>query len=647
MADYYCDHGAYPTYAAVPTWGVPQDGDGTSTGVAASSATCSIDLTSASASSGNTFSVMGAAFSCVASGATNNQFNAGSGATLAANLAAAINRAGNTNYVTAQAAGWPTPKPQDAMYARSTGATLEIMTRAGSATYNGLTACTHVSFTGWPGNPTWSGGSGGAWGYLFNGANHGTLWPSALASGGYGCLVVGPGSSANLARLLAGAYPVAPDVVWARANNRVITFNNTKVDSISDWRLIVDCSNVKWAGTSGKTLALGAPTVSSYENYWRLNKVNGRHYIAATAYCGLEIFHECNSGSTGLTIGARTAGPTLTYENVQFRFASSQQLVPFTGGFSGNSRNYTAYRCKFLNTYSAVPLALTDSYSGGVSGSFNLLIDRCEFVFTAFSGTGSGLIGIPGVGSYKVTNSELIGSCVMPVFRASPGSNSFVCIAENLKGFSLNLSMGLTSLATNDYGAGDPCTVLQQNIDGGFRFESPTMMIDYIPGANPTCTSQMLDGTAWSWRMQWYNSVYIGYTLSVNIGPVLTKRSPTTTASTRTIGVEFYAHASLLALMTNKNIALDVTYTDSGGATRNETTRLENWIFTDVAPTAVAASSETWNANGVSGYSAGKLTLTTAYAVKANTDVVAKVVLLATNPTAYSSIYVDPDLRIV
>lgn len=167
-------------------WGVPQDGDGTASTPSTASATCSIDLTGATATAGNTFSVMGASLACVASGATNNQFNAGAGATLAANLATAINRAGNTVTVAAIAANWRTGRVQDVVFARATGAVLEIMTRAGSAAYNGLTALAWTGITGMPSAPNWAGGNGGCFGWL---TNRFAMWPSgSVARGTYGAM---------------------------------------------------------------------------------------------------------------------------------------------------------------------------------------------------------------------------------------------------------------------------------------------------------------------------------------------------------------------------------------------------------------------------------------------------------------------------
>jgi hypothetical protein len=192
MATKYLDHGLYAAWSATPGAGVCQDGDGTSSG-AATIATCSIDLTGYTAAAGNTVTIAGAQLTCVASGAGANQFNAGSGSTLAANLAAAIIQTANTNLITVIGAsnpllGWTACKLQDILYATSSGATLNIQTRAGSAAFNG-TSFFAVTSTGLTGgsqlNAQFSGGAGGAWGYLVN--HLATFGKSNWSIGQYGC----------------------------------------------------------------------------------------------------------------------------------------------------------------------------------------------------------------------------------------------------------------------------------------------------------------------------------------------------------------------------------------------------------------------------------------------------------------------------
>lgn len=173
MATKYLDHGLYPSIASVPTWGVAQDGDGTAVG-ASTPAIVSIDLSAATAAAGATFVVMGAVLTCVTSGAGANQFNAGSGATLVANLVSAINSASATNVCSAaphNTARWKTPKIQDTVFARigTPTTTLQIMTRAGSSSYNGVGTIATSGFTGGTFGPySFSGGAGGAWGWVLN-----------------------------------------------------------------------------------------------------------------------------------------------------------------------------------------------------------------------------------------------------------------------------------------------------------------------------------------------------------------------------------------------------------------------------------------------------------------------------------------------
>lgn len=196
--------------AATPQWGVAQEGDGQAA-APGTSATVDIDLAGVTAAAGNTLSIMGALLTCVASGAGVNQFNAGSGATLVANLVTAINRTTNTSLVVAQAAGWTTPKVQDVVFARigTPTTTLQLMTRAGSATYN-ASVVTHSGMTGAAGPWTFSGGVSGCWGYWQT--PNAAVLASAIARGTYGIMAT--------VMPIAGA-PLAGDRVWVRRGRSV------------------------------------------------------------------------------------------------------------------------------------------------------------------------------------------------------------------------------------------------------------------------------------------------------------------------------------------------------------------------------------------------------------------------------------------
>lgn len=222
----FCDHGLYPAYNNIPTFGTCQEGDGLAAG-AAVVATVSIDLSAYSASNGNTFTIAGAVLTCVGAGAGANQFNIASGSTLAQNIAAAINQTTNTVTVSTVGAsnpllGWPTNmKLQDVFFATNTGATLNIQTRAGSALFNTTSFVAAVSsgFTGGATiNAQFSGGASGAWGYLFN--HNATIWKSALAVASYGLWATN--------KPYAGTID-AGDVIKVRANKTLTLSANTNI----------------------------------------------------------------------------------------------------------------------------------------------------------------------------------------------------------------------------------------------------------------------------------------------------------------------------------------------------------------------------------------------------------------------------------
>ena len=93
--------------------------------------------------------------------------------TMLANIAAAINFCSN---VTANVpAGWTAGKVYNTVYARANGNNLELMTRAGSASWNTLVALSFTNVTGSSADgPT---DQADAWGLLFN--HRSTIWPGS------------------------------------------------------------------------------------------------------------------------------------------------------------------------------------------------------------------------------------------------------------------------------------------------------------------------------------------------------------------------------------------------------------------------------------------------------------------------------------
>lgn len=662
MADYYLDHGAYPAYAATPTWaigGTPsaQDGDGKATGIAAS-ATASLDFTGITASAGHTVVIAGVTLTCVASGATANQFNAGSGATLATNVAASINAA--TSTVAADASVF-TPQLRDFCYARVNGNKCEIMTRAGSASFNqasnsamaittsGMTAPTIVQFVN---------GTSGAWGYIANAA---AMLPSAKAIGAYG---VGMANETTAGRLLAGSLPTATDIVWMRANNR--EYNPAATASINFYQplnLVLDASNVKWGDTSGKTFkfrntgtTVGLTislrgTASGVGNYACV--------VASTVYGALGIYNESTTGSANAPVtvtNGNSSNIAVHFENVEFADLSASSQLYLQNSFqSANNKSWMFRNCKFRWSRSNATYGIL-ALAGSVTGSVAMVWDGCAFVFDGLSQVHPGIVNAfavsSGIANFKLLNCSCSAASDVAAFvRYNATTYTVNCTADNLTGFKLSLAtqMGLFSmLSANQYaGAQDGSFVLQQNIGPkkGFRLETPCTILDWIPDANyPGLRSYLPDGTLWSWRTVW-SSTASHYSGTQGIEVItLNKQAPASDA-VRTVTAELLMDPACLAGATNKTLEMCVTYTNASSAQVTETTYPTLALL--ATPTAIASSAAAWTKNGFSAYSAGKLALTTTQAVKSGTDIAVSIRLRGPSPSgSTSSLFIDPEVDI-
>lgn len=340
----YVDHGLYASHAASPTWGAAQDGDGSAIG-AATSATVSIDLSAATAAAGATFVIMGATLTCVASAAAANQFNAGAGATLVANLVTAINRSTNTRTCIAaphNGTSWTTPKVQDTVFARigTPTTTLQIMTRAGSADYNAVGTISTSGLTGGTFGPyTFSGGVSGAWGWLFNPSA--TAFGSAIAVMGYGVW--------EQQKPIAGAI-AAGDLVNIRSNKTVTllsaslyTINLSAMGSPdSPVKFVIDDSTV-WADGANPVLRIRqTPTSNGYG--FTLTGVTATHaHIKAPKYTsgnGFILEFVTTAGYSGFVNGA--IGCPATFENLTFSAPGTRAQSLGSASIVGSTYSMTA-----------------------------------------------------------------------------------------------------------------------------------------------------------------------------------------------------------------------------------------------------------------------------------------------------------------
>lgn len=633
-----------------PTWGVAQEGDGTATG-AATPATVSIDMTSMTAAAGNTISIGGAVLTCVASGATTNQFNAGSGATLVSNLVTAINRTTNTNTVQAAATGWSTPKLQDAVYARvgTPTTTLDIMYRAGSATHNAnsLAQVALSGFTGGGGPYTFSGGAGGAWGQLFNPIT--TILPSAVAAGGYGVW--------GAQQPLAGVQS-AGDNVYLRANNKTIlvptatssmTVTPPALGSVnSPVRHIVDDGTAFTGDSSTGTLVISYAAINNYILTFNFTTAVSLHIIGkkiGTNSWSLKFQHNGTAGSIvfgfsnnnrldGFNAEVTTSSTSPYIQVASYAQTSGRRTLVRNGMLKHNSAsgvfiNLTGngnsiYACDFEN------LTLDNGVSAALhNGLINATVYLSESALRGIKCTnfvvGSKLFsGNLGAGN-KVTFYDSDFGNVTVRSPYSAGTNSTMDFNTCLAAFS--------GIGNRDF--------LIDNVRGTCVWSSAA--------SQPTLNAVLPDGsTKWSWRIApatGANYITAGCPL---VSPRIVKLN-TLASGARTFTLEFCVSNGLS--WTARDVSMLVQYTDAGG---NAVT-LDTW---DYAAGALTTSSSTWSqeSGGQVTYSDGgtlyhnkkKLSISTPTGndlpLNAEVSVYFRVHNTASVATQY--LFVDPDVGI-
>ncbi|MEN6629064.1 MAG: hypothetical protein ABFC42_05410 [Sulfuricella sp.] len=644
--------GAFANPVNTPVWGVPQEGDGTAKTAATASATTSWDLSAATAAAGATISVMGAVLTCVASGATNNQFNAGTGTTLIDNIVTAINRAGNTVTVAAQASGWATPKVQDAVFARRTGNNLEVMTRAGSATYNGLTAMTHTGLTGTvPANPTWSGGSGGCWGYLMNPLY--AMWPSGVARYAYGVW------SSQMP--IAGSLP-AGDNCYIRSNKRVYVHSLTGADgpvfsAMGSVNLPVTFTfdtSAQWSdGVDPVFLMDQVANGNNYATYVQPS-LNTYARIIGTKYAsGVRNFKMLGrSGSNlGGGIGVSAAGNAYLM-SLHFEHLNTQGVVganPSAANTNGHSVLFED--CYFSGYNSNGTITAPFCNGGGSSATFGaeLIFNRCEFNSLS-----------------SIASQGFVGS-------ATYGNVSYVFNGCTFTGFVTGSELCASSLASNVANASMEIQVMSCNLGGITKRGSylngvPLRQSDVVPFVSVSSVGALADFSTDSPRgfIEW-NSAQIFPKLNATLLDGVTKWSlrvrPSRTAGalrfmrnlylppmhkintlgtkTLTAKVNFLLDATLTG-WTNSDIWMIVTYVKADGTTAAVSGASNNGGA--LATNTAAWDTTQFNDSGLINYNKHELSLTTPDAVLDGSLVMVDVVINKTVDNATQGMFVDPEI---
>lgn len=639
----------YGTPARETAWGVAQEGDGTAL-AAATPATVSIDLSAATAAAGATFSIMGAVLTCVASGATTNQFNGGSGATLVSNLVTAINRTTNTSVVAAQAALWKTPKVQDAVFARINGTTttLDIMTRAGSAQYNSSQVATS-GFTGGTFGPyTFGGGAGGAWGHLFN--PMGTAWPSALAANTYGVWAAnGP---------FAGVQN-AGDVIHVRsAKDFYVDMGTVSMQSLgatnNPVRYIIDDSSIwtadgaypqidmRYRGTGGNafTLNVGATNANYIE-------IVGQKYPNGTY--SLHVQASSTNAPVSVTLIGSVQVTGLFLEQLS---ATTSGLTALTLGATGVNAKQGFHSCK-VKASNASPF-LTASASD-LSGEWDCSDLAFDNQYNASTHSGILSVGFSPIGPVTIAGlvcaNFIVGSRLITSagVKAAQQLNITELVPGNVSVLSPSLYTSVASLV-GEY-RDKVVTISTRFAKKNFLIETARGSAEWNFAAGFPTLGALLDDGVTPWTVRVRPSTIAGQTnyLAPITLPRIAKINPLANGA-RTFRMDFCLKDGLT--WTKKDISLLIQYIDTSG-------NLVTLNSLDLAGGALSSASDaTWSAEsgGQVTFSDGgalyfnkfklELATTTGHDLAVDTEVsmIVRVNNTVTNITQY--LFVNPDIGI-
>ena len=623
MANKYCDQGAYAAYAATPTWGVPQDGDGTANTASTTAATVTINMSTWVFTSGSsTFSVMGCTALTVGAGAnsaTNAQYSA-TLTTMIDNLVAAINAA--TAVIVNRPAGWGAPQVRNAVFARRTSNSLELMTRTGSASWGGLVAMTFTSVTN-SSSQSWTAGTGGCWGYIGNTDN---IWASAITPAQYGIW----GATLPHAGVLA-----AGDVVKIRSGKTVTFLAGTnqyqltlaamgaaaapvvfEIDDSTEWADGADPVLILQRATTGSVASFGITSVAS----------TAYAHIKAKEYAGGVKSLTITMTATGVsTLGANLMSAVVT-ENVQFLLPSSFGLLSATPVFGHSATSFPTYKnCVF--SYHGLSAFLSGSGSGVV---LKAVYVGCEFAATqaisAISIAQAQLFSNSQNRKFLFDGCRFTGfvsnSTFIPVGSTAPAPLMTAIFRNCEMG---NIRLGQIYLASTDPAVGEGSKGVYSSSQTGFRdfsYEDVGLLYTewrYAAG-RPTLNALLHDGVT-PWSIYAVSSTVTNqvHKLAPVTLPRISKLLPAAVdlaEAARTFTLNFLLESTLSA-WTKSEVSVLVEYVGTDGVLRVIDTYDSN-------SGALTTSTESWSATTWNGQTWLKraFDVTTPVAVKESTEVV-------------------------
>jgi hypothetical protein len=384
MATRWCDHGAYAAYAAIPTWGVPQEGDGLAKAVAAAASIAAISFSAPPTSGVITVFGVTITLTSVLSQASAN--------VAADNLATSINA---MQTVVAASVSSSTPQLRNLVYARgpSAGApagTCQIMTRVGAVSLNHpnancLITTTFNNVSSSAGSHQFSGGVSGCYGYWYN--NTAVIWPQAIVGMGYGLF-------SSTLQPLAGV-PEAGDYVKIRSN-KTLTLYGAIVANISIKSngtalnpVIYDFDDgTEWPADGFEPLFVMLPIVNvggafTVGSSTGINIVKGKRYTNGNSV----IFRQAGNGTlnTGLTINIAAMPGRMEYWTFDWATSGTGGLILAGSSQAVLSQQSYWLGCEFAHARNSSFIALG-------SNAFGVTLDRC--IFNNSGSVGANIVGI-------------------------------------------------------------------------------------------------------------------------------------------------------------------------------------------------------------------------------------------------------------
>lgn len=662
MTDFYCDHGAYGLASNrigldVPTtWGVPQEGDGSSKDAATASSIAEI-LIKASPTASETIVIAGATITAGAAAAANVFVRGATPSATATNIVTLLNSSNATATLSSSAAVG-TPQLRNAVYARvkpGFSDTVQIMFRIGSATLNHATNSTvAISSAGWASAPTitqFAGGSGGCWGWFINPSALGQNSSIALMT--YGCMLYTPyvcfqalptsvdniysrtggGASKEISCVFTGSTTLTKSTAWNP--NHVFDTNTKWTGDASDGRVHVafSCSiysaviTVKWTASAAAFFNLHALRKGGCKLSWSTSqstitficRLNSSY--SSVEFCNVEFEDNSTNIETSVEAtwvsGDSAAHVTVLCSNCKFSRMVAKPTIypPFSTGLLGYNSygDYTFSGCEFYFNVSGAgdPNPLFGNANYWENGTIQILLTGCSFTgreggFTLYAG------------SYpKATSTNLVNITV-----------------DNCTGIALPAAYWGFPTSTTLSGSVDTHIFNISLPDRQFRYETQRGITEWLAGVSPafpTLSATTIDGDPWSLRHLWVNGA-VSNTRVDKFPPLrLTNRLAD---AVRTITVQVLMPSDVtLAINT---FYCEFSYIDEYGVPRGESIK---FLQDSIASWTGAAN---WP-----DHEAKKFEITTAYPVKQNTDVTIYLSLRASPSTGTNEyVFVDPEFTI-